>query len=174
MQLVYSKHACIRMHVAVKYKIYGSLIPRQRLGAASVWARHRCGNSKYILVLPVNLSATPAARLPSFRVHSFVHQSPAQRTPQGSPPAVLFYSFHFWPIAHPPQVVEGGVPQAGSGGIAASGGAATGGATPCSSSSSSSGNTNLHREQRRLDDLVFQSGIRLAQSTRKATKVPLT
>ncbi|CAN0084062.1 unnamed protein product, partial [Ectocarpus sp. 12 AP-2014] len=33
-----------------------------------------------------------------------------------------------------------------------------------------SGNGNLHREQRRLDDLVFQSGIRLAQSTRKALK----
>lgn len=30
---------------------------------------------------------------------------------------------------------------------------------------------NLHREQRRLDDLVFQSSIRLAQSARKAQKV---
>ncbi|CBJ30460.1 conserved unknown protein [Ectocarpus siliculosus] len=43
---------------------------------------------------------------------------------------------------------------------------AGGSSTPCASS----GNSNLHREQRRLDDLVFQSGIRLAQSTRKALK----
>lgn len=55
--------------------------------------------------------------------------------------------------------------EAGSGGLLPSGGAATGG------SNQSSENVNLHREQRRLDDLVFQSGIRLAQSTRKALKV---
>lgn len=30
--------------------------------------------------------------------------------------------------------------------------------------------TNLHREQRRLDDLVFQSSTRLAHSARKAQK----
>ncbi|CAN0294874.1 unnamed protein product [Pylaiella littoralis] len=54
--------------------------------------------------------------------------------------------------------------QTGRGRLAAADGAATGGATP------TSGNANLHREQRRLDDLVFQSGIRLAQSTRKAVK----
>ncbi|CAM9179945.1 unnamed protein product [Ectocarpus fasciculatus] len=41
-----------------------------------------------------------------------------------------------------------------------------GSSSPCAFS----GITNLHREQRRLDDLVFQSGIRLAQSTRKALK----
>ena len=63
------------------------------------------------------------------------------------------------------QVVEGDG-AAGGGGLPSSGGAAVGG------SNQSSENINLHREQRRLDDLVFQSGIRLAQSTRKASKVP--
>lgn len=62
------------------------------------------------------------------------------------------------------QVVEGDA-EAGGGGVSSSGGVATGG------SNQSSENINLHREQRRLDDLVFQSGIRLAQRTRKASKV---
>eukprot|EP00903_Cladosiphon_okamuranus_P007586 g7359.t1 len=61
------------------------------------------------------------------------------------------------------QVVEGDA-EAGGGGVPSSSGTATGG------SNQSSENINLHREQRRLDDLVFQSGIRLAQSTRKASK----
>ena len=62
------------------------------------------------------------------------------------------------------QVVEGDA-EAGSGANPSCGGVATGG------SNQSPENINLHREQRRLDDLVFQSGIRLAQSTRKASKV---
>lgn len=62
------------------------------------------------------------------------------------------------------QVVEDDA-EARSGRLPSSGGVATGG------SNQSSQNINLHREQRRLDDLVFQSGIRLAQSTRKALKV---
>lgn len=47
----------------------------------------------------------------------------------------------------------------------------TGGVESEAGASSSRKNANLHREQRRLDDLVFQSSIRLAQSARKAQKV---
>lgn len=50
----------------------------------------------------------------------------------------------------------------------------TGGAESEAGASSSRKNANLHREQRRLDDLVFQSSIRLAQSARKAQKVGYT
>lgn len=47
----------------------------------------------------------------------------------------------------------------------------TGGVESEAGASSWRKSANLHREQRRLDDLVFQSSIRLAQSARKAQKV---
>lgn len=77
-------------------------------------------------------------------------------------PVLTSVSYTWWD----PKVVDGG----GVGGNPAHGAVPHSGANP----SSTKKNANLHREQRRLDDLVFQSGIRLAQSTRKALKVSST